>query len=250
MNIRWTAVGVLAMMLLPAIGARADASHRAFFNGIAKYNDKKFAEAAALFSKVAASGIHNGKLYYNLGNAYLKAGQLGEAMLWYERADRLIHGDPDLRFNLAYARSLLRDKSEGQRSPIERIVFFWRYWLSQASVQWTAIGLNLIFWLLLALRLFFKQRISKLAAGAVLALSLVFVATAGYNGWASKHVLDGVILPREVSVRSGLTDASTELFRLHAGSLVRIQNQIGDYLQIRYSAGKIGWLKRASVGIV
>ena len=90
-------------LLTQGIPAFADTHAQDFLDGIKQYDAREYGKAAALFEKLAASGIHNGKLYYNLANAYLKQGKLGKAILWYERAQRLIPGDPDLAFNMNFS---------------------------------------------------------------------------------------------------------------------------------------------------
>ena len=57
------------------------------------------------FSSIAAAGVVNGRLEYNIGNCHLQAGDVGRAILHYSRAQRLIPRDPLLADNLAVARS-------------------------------------------------------------------------------------------------------------------------------------------------
>ena len=66
---------------------------RLFLDGIKDYRNGRYEDAIQKFSSVADGGVSNGKLFYNLGNAYLKNGDLGLALLWYERADKLIPND-------------------------------------------------------------------------------------------------------------------------------------------------------------
>ncbi|NJL58891.1 MAG: hypothetical protein HC887_03790, partial [Desulfobacteraceae bacterium] len=85
----------------------------------------------------------------NLGNAYLRNNDPGHALLWYERAMRLIPDDPDLKFNYGYAMSLTKDEKEDKDFPLFRILFFWKYLLSQSLTQQIALVLNFLFWLTL-----------------------------------------------------------------------------------------------------
>ena len=90
----------------------AQPTARAFIAALEAYKQGDFRQAIDQWKSLADSGIANGKLYYNLGNAYLKNNDLGHALLWYERALILMPNDPDLRFNYEYARSLTRDAQE------------------------------------------------------------------------------------------------------------------------------------------
>jgi tetratricopeptide (TPR) repeat protein len=241
---------VLMVMMTAVQTVHADPATQAFLDGIKLYKQDKYAEAAAEFSKIADQGIINGKLFYNLGNAYLKSGDTGHAMLWYERSLKLMPHDPDLNFNYEYAQSLIRDEKGEKQLPIFRILFFWKYLMSQSQVQWTAIGLNLIFWTLLAVGLIREKCQMKTLNTVVLTLTLIFTLTACYNHYETHFQKEAVILPAKVSIRSGLTDDATELFVLHAGTKVKVDKEKDDYFQIVFSEGKIGWIKKADAAVI
>ena len=52
----------------------------------------------------------------------------------------------------------------------------------------------------------------------------------------------GVIVSERVSVRSGFSEQSTELFVLHAGTVVRIERKADHHTLIQFSSDKIGWV--------
>src|SRR5215510_10748759 len=64
-----------------------------------------YQQAIAGYEQLVAAGIHNAKLYYNLGNAYFRLHDLGHAILYYRRGLRLEPGNRQLQANLSYARS-------------------------------------------------------------------------------------------------------------------------------------------------
>ena len=78
----------------------------AFFRANTLYTQGQYAEAVEAYEAVLQSGLASGNVYFNLGNAYFKAGQVGRAILSYERARRFLPSDPDLAANLGFARSL------------------------------------------------------------------------------------------------------------------------------------------------
>jgi tetratricopeptide (TPR) repeat protein len=80
-----------------------------FFRANGLYSDERYTEAAVEYERILAAGRASGNLYFNLGNARFKAGDLGGAVVAYERARLSMPGDPDLRANLAYARTLAGD---------------------------------------------------------------------------------------------------------------------------------------------
>jgi tetratricopeptide (TPR) repeat protein len=244
-------MGILAVSGAAGAAVEGSAGARTFLEGVAAYREGDYGAAAAAFESLAASGIRNSRLYYNLGNAYLKKGDLGPALLWYERALKLDPDDPDLNFNHAYARSLTTDEREEARSvSIYRILFFWRHLLSTRMTAALAIGLNALFWLVLAIRFMGGKKALKGVAYPLLLVALVFTATALYDYYEATYIREGIVLPETVSVRSGLSEEATELFVLHAGAKVTIEQEKGDFFRIRFSEGKIGWVNRSRIGPV
>ena len=70
-----------------------------------RYSRGEYVEAAQQYESLLAGGFRDAALYYNLGNAYFQQSDLGRATLNYLRAERLSPRDPDIRSNLALARS-------------------------------------------------------------------------------------------------------------------------------------------------
>lgn len=243
---------LLAVVLVGVLAAPCPASEQArqFLAGLEDYKNGDYPGAVEKLSAIAESGVVNGQLFYNLGNACLKNNELGQAILWYERAMRLIPGDPDLRFNLDYARSLTKDASEESVSPLVRIFFFWQYQLAPRTIKVAAIVCNLIFWLLLgAWRLTRRRGLFRAAMVAALP-ALIFVLTAAFNYYEAAQRRQAIVLPDEVAIRAGLEDGTTELFQLHAGAKVTVVKELRDHFQIRFSDDKIGWIEKTMVGVI
>ena len=75
-----------AFLLCLAHPVFADAVTEAFKKGNDAYYRGEYAAAIAAYEQVAALGVINEDLYYNLGNAYYRAGRMGPAIYNYERA--------------------------------------------------------------------------------------------------------------------------------------------------------------------
>jgi tetratricopeptide (TPR) repeat protein len=236
--------------LCPVHNSRAQEDVRRFIAAMEAYKTEDYATAISHLESIAHNGAHNGALYYNLGNAYLKSNDLGRAILWYERARELMPNDPDLRFNYDYARSLTRDETEEHQASLARIIFFWKYQLNKRSVVHMALGFNLFFWSFLLAQRITRRRGFRHAAAAALIPALIFIVTAAFNYYEKHHRHHGIVLAEKVSIRSGLEETSTELFVLHAGAKVKVVRQLRDHVQIRYSKEKIGWTAKSDVGLI
>jgi tetratricopeptide (TPR) repeat protein len=213
-----------------------------FMDGINNYKQGDFKQAAIKFEALAKNNIRNPYLFYNIGNSYLKANDIGHAILWYERAKILVPNDPDLKFNLEYANTLVKDK-KGNALNIMDVLFFWDNLIPEKIIQITAIFLSVIFFAWGSKRVMKKQKI--LSGTGIILCSLFVLATAiaGMNYYKRAASQTAVIVQEEVAVRSGMTDTSTKLFSLHGGTKVRIQQIKKGHLKIFFSKGMVGWVK-------
>src|SRR5262249_54460599 len=72
-------------------------------------------------------------VYFNLGNAWFKSGQLGRAIAAYRQAERLNPRDPDVRANLQFA----RNQAQGPTLVPNR----WFQWLHKLTLnEWTMLA--------------------------------------------------------------------------------------------------------------
>ena len=115
----------------PELSASKDATFRrgndAYFHG-------RYQEAVEAYEQVGALGVISADLFYNLGNAYLKAGQLGPSIYNYEKALELDPSQDDVRFNLGVARDAARKKGEDRLAGAESQPF-WMRMAAQVTVR-------------------------------------------------------------------------------------------------------------------
>jgi tetratricopeptide (TPR) repeat protein len=136
-----------------------------------------YAEAAQIYEQLAAQGVQDSGLFYNLGNAYYQLGDLAQAIVSYERAAQLAPRDPDVRTNLALARSQVASTPPaGADGPLASLANLTAGWLTLNETALLALGA----WFLLALLLLVGrmarpgrgQRLLRAAAGLALLLLL------------------------------------------------------------------------------
>lgn len=204
-----------------------------------------FQSAAQRFRSVASAGIRNGYLEYNLGNAYLQAGDVGRAILHYLRAERLIPRDPFLHDNLAVARKRrLTDIPELPRARLMESIFFWHYQTtSTARAKVAAIAFILV-WPLLAVYSATRRRSTLLIA----AIAGVMAIAAGFSlatqRWAQRNHPEGVVLSMDVAVYKGPGEGYGRQFEepLQPGLEFTLDQTRGDWWRIRLPDQTTGWL--------
>ncbi len=235
---------------VPGVSQAADKTGSLFLTGVKNYQKGNYKEAADDFEHIAADGIKTGALYYNIGNSYFKAGKIGLAILWYERAKQLIPHDPDLKFNLDYANTFVKDKQDNSNVEISDILFFWEDFIPSGVLQAGAIGCCFLFFLYAGFRTLKRKNIFT-PAGVLLIICLGFLTFAAcYDFYYKNTARFAVVVKDKAAVRSGFSDDSTKLFVLHSGTRVKVERTHGRYLMIFFSKGKMGWVRQGDAEII
>lgn len=241
---------LLAILFFPGLAAAAPApldrldAEGLFHQANQDYKEGRFEEAIQGFQTLLAAGFAGGHVYYNLGNAYFKHGQLGQAILSYERARLRLPRDADLKFNLGTAQDRTLDADKLSRGVLSQ-TFFWLGSLTLTEC-FLIFGLtNMVFWFLLILRIFFKTDTVYYLLICGLALWLAAGLSLGLKAFQTAADDRAVILGSEVSVRAGPEAKDTVLFQLHAGTVVHAERREGDWALIRLAEDKRGWVRAA-----
>lgn len=235
-------------------GATAGVSdpHTLFYRANSAYRDGEYEQSLREYEEILAAGWQSGPLHFNLGNANFKLGRLGEAILSYERARRLLPRDPDVRANLAYARELAEETAE--ESPLwASLLFPMAERLTTRDLVLSSGLLWWVLWLLLGLQLFVRvaRPALKRATVAALVLFTVFSASLAWRIW--EHAIPEaavVTASGETSVRFEPSATGTEHFSLREGALVTVTERRKDWLQIRRHDGRRGWIPAGAVASI
>ena len=213
------------------------------------YQEGDFSGALEAYQAILQSGFESADLYYNLGNAHFKVGDLGRSILNYERAARLRPRDPDIQANLQLARSITADEIE----PLPR------FWVLSAMAWWVeifprkglALTVSLAYFLGalgLCLRILSRgpgpRRVGAwTAAGAGLGLLLfgaTLLAREGLLGGSDR----GIVLAEEVAVQSAPSgEDDLTLFHVHEGTKVRLEQTTDLWSEIVLEDGRVGWIR-------
>jgi tetratricopeptide (TPR) repeat protein len=244
------AAAVLLLLIAAGASAATDNPQAMFFRANSLYADGRYAEAAAEYEHVLGTGVASANVYFNLGNAYLKAGDVGRAVLAYERARRLAPGDPDLRANLAFAREQNGEDDEPPRWT--RVAFpLAAVWPSDTVLVVAAAAWWALFLLLAARHVLPAAR--RALGWAVLAAGVLFAVSgtsAAYRLWTVDFRREAVVVASTpVAVRFEPTSGGTVHFRAMTGSQLRLLGDERDgWVQVARPDGLRGWVERDAVG--
>jgi tetratricopeptide (TPR) repeat protein len=238
---------LLFIILTISISKPAGASD--YLNDIVRgnslYTEKRYAESIQAYESVIHEGANNGYLHYNLGNAYIRVGKSGPAILNYIQAQKLIPRDENLMANLKFAIQQTKDKIEPPLPGTLNVLFFWVNNFNINELIYFAILMNLVFWVILTLWMNFPfLYIARNVCLGVLLLSFVSIGVKIINESDMKL---GVVLAENVDVKSGRAVDAITLFQLHEGALVNITDRQNDWLEVRLNDEQKGWVPQKSL---
>ena len=246
----------ILLLLVPAMHLNAQPADSLWNKGVEAYTQGDYETASASWNAIAESGMESVELYYNLGNACFKDGNLARAILWWERAGKLDPSDRDVRHNLEFARAKTLDKIDSVPE------FFLRTWLRKASFAmrsnvWAALSL-VLFALALAMLLLFllgsRTAIRRTGFFTAIAAFLLSLACLGFASVQKKDALrhdSAVVMLPVASVKSAPSeDSATSLFVLHEGTTVKIVDTVQGYTLVELSDGRQGWISTKAIEVI
>ena len=250
-----TAFLAAAILVASATPAPAQEAAVEFSAANELYRSVKYEEAARAYERIVANGYESAALYYNLGNAWFKAGNVPAAILNYERAKRLAPGDEDVLHNLRLANLRIVDRID----PIPRLFFveWWEALVGSASASGWGTAAIVTLWgaaiLFGAFRLL-RGRMARqltLLPGVLLFLFSAFAFTAGgIQGGREISEGEAILFAATAPVKSAPDAQSTDLFVLHEGVKVDVLDRVGDWRKIRLADGKVGWLPAGDLTVI
>jgi tetratricopeptide (TPR) repeat protein len=241
----------LALLAWPAHAGEptAPSPQTTFYHANALYKDGQYAAAANEYEDLLQVGLASGNLYFNLGNAYFKAGERGKAILNYERARRFIPADPDLAANLSYAQSLT-ETEPCTPGLWQAVLFPLAHRFATSGLVWaTSIVYTLLLFLLTTYRLWpSRPRWLLYAAAATGVLVLITSTSLLRRLLTDEWQRQGVVVRKgEAPTRFEPAENGTVHFVLREGALVRIAGTRENWIEVGRCDGRRGWIEKDAV---
>jgi tetratricopeptide (TPR) repeat protein len=226
-----------------------------FRQGNEYYKQKQFDKAIESYSGLVNSGYEGTSLFYNLGNSYYRTGEIGLAILFYEKALKLSPGDEDIRHNLNLANLKTVDRVES--IPQFFLFEWWEGLLAFFSASgWTIAAYIFYLVLIFSAGFYFfaknplQQKIvlvSALAGFILLAFSTILLVVK-----LNKEInnINAVIIKNSVNVKLSPDEQSNDAFIIHKGLKVKFEDEVEDWVKIRLEDGKVGWIQEDDAKII
>ncbi|MFO7890716.1 MAG: tetratricopeptide repeat protein [bacterium] len=244
----FVSIAVLFIMLTSAV-VNAQDETELFQKGNQLYREGEFLKAVDCYLEIYEQGYESGHLYYNIGNCYYKLHKIGKAVLFYERAKKLMPRDEDLQFNLKLVNLSVVDKIE----PLPAFFLFrlfngFFHLVPKPFLVWIVAALYLFFIFFLIIRNLSQNESLRRLYLRIIIIFLVLLVVFGFSLF--KQITDetkqdqAVIMAGEVDIKSAPSETATTLFSLHEGTKVHIDKESGDWYEIVLADGKVGWVEK------
>jgi len=212
------------------------------------YELGQYEPALERYNAVILSGSESSELYYNMGNSAYRSNSIGHAILYYEKALKLDPANEDAIHNLDYVSRYRLDAFDELPS------YFLGIWISgfvQIFPEKTWSILAIIFFALLLAGLIiylFSNYIAVKKLGFISGVAALALFAITFSSAVSRHkdIVNpdsGIILTPSVVVRSSPSESGTELFILHEGTKILVNEEVSGWQNIRVVDGREGWIR-------
>jgi tetratricopeptide (TPR) repeat protein len=198
----------------------------------------KFTEAAHGYEQVIAQRSYSAPVLFNLANAQLAEGKLGQAILNYERARWLAPNDPDIAANLAQA----RQKAGLDTDTLSRLPAIAH---SLTLSAWSILAVTML-WLAAAalpLKRMLPRAAPALNAGAIVA-GLVLLFALGGLALCWRDLDRAIVTAPSAAARVSPVTVVQPSFTLREGEAVTVKRRHGVFLLVANCQGREGWVSR------
>jgi hypothetical protein len=166
--------GISLLFMWSMLGTVKKADSDAMDAAKALYEDGNYPEAIQIYEQILSTGVRDSRVLYNLGNAYALNGDIGRAILNYERASEITPRDRDIRHNLALARSEAGISSDLPAvNPLLEISSLSKAWVSLNEISVIALAAWITSGFLILIYLILSETSVRKLTGTLVILSLL-----------------------------------------------------------------------------
>jgi hypothetical protein len=227
-----------ARNLDPQLAQKFQAAQTAFDRAT---KPEEFMKVAAMYQELIDDGAVSGAVFYNQGNAWMRAKQPGRAIAAYRQAEQYIPRNPNLDANLQYALG----QGVSAHRPIFETILFWQNWLSYPEKCYVAAAAALLTFCSGTIMLFTsRRRLWRRLVLAGAAITALMIISAAYDWYRFDYVVRGVIAQADVVARKGNAESYEPALneKLSEGTEFRVLEHRGQWLLIRLPGGQEGWV--------
>lgn len=250
----------IVTLLIIALAALTAQAASLAEQGDSAYTADDFQRAAELYTKAAETEGTSSALFYNLGNTYYRMGQLGKAVLNYERALKLDPANEDARTNLAFVNSRIIDRPGDRGSVMSKIVDDTVSSAHSNTWSWLAIGCFTLLLGAIAVYIFSDnvalRKVSFFGGLALLALTIAGIILAVIAADKATTTERAVVIAPSTQLSTSPRqpkDKTEQAILLHEGTVVEIIDSVATpadtvnpvWLDVRVDNANRAWISKS-----
>ena len=244
---------IFILFIVTFVSVHAENQHNEWLDSANQaYTNGDYGQAINQYEMILEHGYESAALYYNLGNAYYKQNIIDQAILNYERALLLKPHDEDIKYNLEMANRLIVDRIESLPE------FFLDVWIRNcmnwfSSNHWAIISISTFVLALILISIYLYTRkygVKKFSFWLGLIFILITIFSLIFSYQQKKKIIindTAIVMSPSVTVKSSPDVSGTDLFVIHEGTKVWLQDEVGDWKEIKLSDGSKGWLRAEDI---
>jgi len=219
--------------------------------GLHAYRNNQYELAIQEFATILNNNWDSPELYYNLGNAYYRNGNTSGSVWAYESCLRLSPAYTDAEYNLKLANLKVKDRVDLPDPPI---YLKWYMGIKEHFTPSVWINLTLFILLLLSLLVTVSRILSVVSlnyiSGIFSTLFFISLFFTLHSIWTENSVNQGIIYYSAVEARSEPNTFSAQLFAVHEGLKVSVNQTSENWVEIELMDGKTGWIENHQIRLI
>ena len=245
-------IGIIVCFLVTPVSA-IERIDDLFAEGNKAYEQEDYQTAVQRYEDILKYEVDNPAVYFNLGNAYFMQSQIGQAILYYEKAHKLAPRDSDISENLTLAQLMTVDKVERPNPGLlgSFLTTFYNFFSINELAWLTAlhfIGVMILICVIILSRPGFIRRLAWYLCGFGIALLFVFGSTFYLKIDDHQNITQAIVLSPKLDVYSRPNDSGDISFTIHEGKKVDIISDRNDWVEIELENGWQGWVPQTELG--
>ena len=209
------------------------------------YQNEQYEMSVNSFEQLEKDYTHE-YLYLNLGNAFYRMGELGNAVWAYEKAYSIAPRDQDIVYNLNFVRSQVRDRI----IPPDNFFIFSLYKavLDKTTTLDIIILCGLLFIVISIIYLMksyflVSEKINSIFNTFLIGCLMLLAWMSLDKYWSFSDTNEAIVISTSVDVRSApIERGENVVFRIHEGTKVQITTIESSWYEVILLDGKKGWV--------
>ena len=219
--------------------------------GLDAYRNNQYELAIQEFETIINNNWGSTGLYYNLGNAYYRNGNTPGSVWAYESCLKLSPNNADAEYNLKLANLNVKDRVDFPNPPI-----YLKWYLSIKERYTPSIWINitLFIFLLLSISITIPRVLLSISynyiPGILITLFFCSLFFTLHSIWTENAINQGIIYYSAVEARSEPNTFSAQLFAVHEGLKVSVNQISANWVKIELMDGKTGWIENHQIRLI